>query len=92
MYCPICKIKGKTVSTSSQEDFTIRKCKCPRCKTYYFTKETFYRFTEPYRQKKEIDLNKVALELDKYVEKDDEQVKIIAPEGKIEFGRLEDFL
>jgi hypothetical protein len=92
MYCPICKIKGKTVSTFSQKDCTIRKCKCPQCKTYYFTKETFYRFTEPYRQKKEIDLNKVALELDKYVEKDDEQVKIIAPEGKIEFGRLEDFL
>jgi hypothetical protein len=92
MYCPICKIKGKTVSTFSQKDCTIRKCKCPKCKTYYFTKETFYRFTEPYRQKKEIDLNKVALELDKYVEKDDEQVKIIAPEGKIEFGRLEDFL
>lgn len=92
MYCPICKVRGKTVSTFSHEEYTVRKCKCPQCKTYYFTKETLLRFTKPYRQQEMLDLNKVAAELDQYVEKDGEEVKIIEPEGKIDFSRLEDFL
>lgn len=45
--CPVCGGKTKTCQTRHEDPkVVVRKCACPTCGKYFFTEETFKRWTE----------------------------------------------